>query len=121
MAQPHCFSKSALRLVLFVLLFEASLVAQRTIHPVNRVTTVIDDRFTVLRPADRHSLARAEFDAGPASPDQPMERMVLVLSPDPDQQIALDELLDAQQNPESPDYQDRKSTRLNSSHLVISY
>jgi hypothetical protein len=104
MAQPHCFSKSALRLVLFILLFEASLVAQRTIHPVNRVTTVIDDRFTVLRPADRHSLARAEFDAGPASPDTPMERMVLVLSPDPDQQIALDELLDAQQNPESPDY-----------------
>src|ERR1039457_3541571 len=104
MAQRHCFSKSVLRLVLSVILFEASLVAEGTAHPVNRVTTAIDDRSPVLRPADRHPLARAEFDAGPQSPDTPMERMVLVLSPDSDQQMALDELLDAQQNPGSPDY-----------------
>jgi subtilase family serine protease len=46
-----------------------------------------------------------EFDTGAVSPDMRLERMMLVLSPDRDQQAALDELLAAQQDPDSPEYQ----------------
>src|SRR5947208_13075695 len=69
------------------------------------ISTGIDDRFTVARPSDRHPLARREFDAGVVSPDLRLERMMLVLAPDADQQKALDELPAAQQDPESPEYQ----------------
>jgi subtilase family serine protease len=104
MAQSRSSIHLAFRLALSVCLLAVSLVAQRTIRPVNRITTVIDDRITVPRPGDRHAMARAEFHVGPASPDTPMERMILELSPDQDQQAALDALLAAQQDPESPDY-----------------
>ena len=104
MTQPQRSFKLLFRLALSVFLLAGSLVAQRTVHPVNRVTAIVDDRFTVPRLGDRHPLARAEYDAGPASPDTPMERMILVLSPDADQQSALDQFLDAQQDPASPDY-----------------
>ncbi|MDR3676423.1 MAG: protease pro-enzyme activation domain-containing protein [Acidobacteriota bacterium] len=41
---------------------------------------------------------------GPVLPNQPMEKMVLVLRPDPAQEEALDELIRAQQDPASPFY-----------------
>jgi len=70
----------------------------------NRITSVIDDRVTRVAAGNRHPLALAQFDAGPAARTERLERMILVLSPDPEQQTALESLLDAQQDPESPLY-----------------
>ncbi len=70
-----------------------------------RITRVIDDSATVLRPGNRHPLARAEFDTGLAPADTRMERMILLLRPDQTQQDALEALLEAQQDPQSPEYQ----------------
>ena len=77
----------------------------RSVRPAVRVTRIIDDSFTVARPGNRHPLARAEFDAGAASADTRMERMILLLQPDQLQQQALEALLEAQQDPQSPEYQ----------------
>jgi uncharacterized membrane protein len=84
--------------------FQLTLAAQPTAKPGNRITNVIDDRVTVSHPLDVHPLARPEFDQGEAAPDTRMDRMVLVLTPDAKQQEALDELVVAQKDPESPEY-----------------
>jgi pseudomonalisin len=70
----------------------------------DRVSTPINDRVTVKRPGNVHPLARAEFDAGPVASDHRLDRMLLVLQPDPAQDRALEALLAAQQDPQSPQY-----------------
>src|SRR5580693_3447108 len=82
-----------------------STVAQDRSGPAIRITVSIDNRKTVVRRGDVHPLARAEYDQGPARADMRMERMVLVLQPDSAQQQALEELLAAQHDPSSQDYQ----------------
>jgi hypothetical protein len=71
----------------------------------NRILAPIDRRQTVVRSGDRHPLARPEFEVGVAPSEMRMERMMLVLAPGPEQQQALEELLAAQHDPESPAYQ----------------
>jgi len=51
-----------------------------------------------------HPLARAEFDQGAAPADLPMQRMLLVLKRSPEQQQALTNLLDQQQDKNTPSY-----------------
>ncbi len=51
-----------------------------------------------------HPLAVARYDAGAVAPGFPLEHMLLTLLPDAAQQDALNQLLDAQHNPESPYY-----------------
>ena len=85
-------------LVVFLLVFSAFS------QPADRITRPVDDRSTVTRPGNRHPLARPEYDRGIAAPNQRMDRMILVLEPDPAQQQALEALLAAQQNPQSPQY-----------------
>jgi len=72
--------------------------------PLDRVSAPVDGRLTVSRPGNRHPLAIPEYDAGPVSPDHRMDRMMLVLQPDPAQERALQALLNAQQDPQSPQY-----------------
>jgi len=69
-----------------------------------RIANTIDERARVTRPGNRHPMARQEFDAGPAPADTRMERMILLLEPAPERQEALEALLLAQQDPESPQY-----------------
>ena len=64
----------------------------------------IDETQVVTLEGNVHPLARAEFDQGPVNPDTRLERMVLLLKPSPAQQTALDALVEAQQNPDSPLY-----------------
>ena len=90
--------------ILAALLFAVPISAQR-IRSRDRITTFIDDARTVRRPGNRHPLARPEFDAGRASKDVRMERMILVLQPDAAQQDTLTALVAAQHDPESPQYQ----------------
>jgi pseudomonalisin len=80
-------------------------VAQDRMQAANRITEAIDNRNMVVRSGDVHPLARAEYDQGGAPGDMRMERMVLVLQADAAQEQALEELLNAQQDPGSPDYQ----------------
>jgi pseudomonalisin len=73
-------------------------------HPLERITEAIDGRVTVSRSGNVHPLARPEYDRGIAPPDTRMDRMLLVLQPDPLQQSALEALLEDQQTPASPQY-----------------
>src|SRR5277367_652231 len=73
-------------------------------QPIDRITTPVEERQTVALPGNLHPLARAEYDTGLAAPGQRMDRMLLVLQPDPAQQSALQALLAAQQDPQSPEY-----------------
>src|SRR5690242_1727293 len=92
--------------VLFTLLvLDRTISAQVPSRSSERITKAIDDRMTVRRPGNRHPLARPEFDAGATAPETRMERMMLVLEPDAAQQQELEALLAAQQDPESPQYQ----------------
>jgi hypothetical protein len=58
---------------------------------------------TVLK-GNVHRLARPQFDRGPAPPDLAMNRMLLVLKRSPEQEAALETLLDNQQDKASPHY-----------------
>jgi pseudomonalisin len=95
-------------LIIFFLFFSAIISIEQRLNAQTlaseRVTAPVDDRATVARPGNRHPLARAEYDAGIASPGHRMDRMMLVLEPDAAQQHALQALLQAQQDPQSPQY-----------------
>jgi subtilase family serine protease len=73
-------------------------------QPKDRVTSFIDDEQRVTLGGNLHPLALAQYDAGVVAPDYPMQHMLLTLLPDATQQDALNQLLDAQHNPESPYY-----------------
>src|SRR5215831_7513207 len=95
-------SRSFLFLAVFaVLCFFHGAAPAQTRH---RITRQIDDNVRVTLRGNRHPLASPEFDTGRAAPEARMERMVLVLKPDPAQQNALEALLDSQQDPDSPFY-----------------
>ncbi|HEV3218851.1 MAG TPA: protease pro-enzyme activation domain-containing protein [Candidatus Acidoferrales bacterium] len=68
------------------------------------VTDAVNDSILVSLSNTVHPLARAEFDQGPAPADLPMRRILLVLNRSSDQEAALDQLLNDQQNPNSPNY-----------------
>ncbi len=72
--------------------------------PNDRITSFIDDEQRVTLRGNVHPSATAQNDAGEVAPGFPMEHMLLTLTPDAAQQDALEQLLDAQQNPESPYY-----------------
>jgi len=75
-----------------------------SVRPVDRITGAIDESLRVVRTGNVHPLARPESDRGPAAADTPMNRMVLLLEPSATQQEALEALLEAQQDPKSPEY-----------------
>jgi hypothetical protein len=70
----------------------------------DRVTGVVDLQQRVALRGNVHPLAKAELDIGAVPAAQRMDRMILVLKPDAQQQAALESLLEAQQDPESPYY-----------------
>jgi Pro-kumamolisin, activation domain len=90
----------------FVLLgFTACALAQTsTVAPHNRIVSQIVDSDVVTLTGNVHRLARPEFDRGVLSDETRLERMVLLLQPDADQQKALDALTEAQQEPGSASY-----------------
>ena len=64
----------------------------------------IDESRVVTLKGNTHPLAKRQFDMGMAPPDLPMDRMLLVLKRDPQQDYALHALLDDQQDKNSPNY-----------------
>lgn len=91
--------------LLFLLLSPVAWPESRAVsaRAVDRTAPVDEARRVTLR-GSRHPLVRPEDARGALPADQLLERMVLVLRPDPVQQAALQELLRAQQDPASPDY-----------------
>ena len=72
--------------------------------PTLRGAQAVDESQTVTLAGNVHPLARAEFDAGAVSADLRLGHMLLVLTPSAEQQAALDALVEAQQDPNSPQY-----------------
>ncbi|MGD0964201.1 MAG: protease pro-enzyme activation domain-containing protein [Candidatus Acidiferrales bacterium] len=79
-------------------------VSAQTPNVAPRITQAIDERNLVLLPRNTHRLARLQFDLGSAPPDLPLDRMLLVLKRNPEQESALTKLLDDQQDKSSPRY-----------------
>ncbi len=75
-----------------------------TIHARDRISEAPEDGAMVARLGDVHPLARKEFDTGRAKPEVRLDRLILVLQPDSDQQKALDTFLTEVQDPESANY-----------------
>jgi len=69
-----------------------------------RILQPVDNQRRITLSGNTHVLARAEFDQGAASGSMPMKRMMLLLSRAPEQQAALDKLVEDQQTPSSPNY-----------------
>jgi len=82
------------------------LLAQKLLstRPHDRISRFIDDENRITLSGNRHPMARLQYDVGAAAPDDRMQSMILTLQLDVTQQRALDQLLLAQHNPQSPYY-----------------
>jgi pseudomonalisin len=76
-----------------------SVVAQT---PANRVAAEIDENQVTTLLGNVHPMARAEFDRGAVSAETPLDHLIFQLQPSQAQQAALDELVEAQHDPQSP-------------------
>lgn len=74
------------------------------VRPRDRIRLRIDDYRTLRLAGNRHPLARTDLDVGAAAPEHRLERMILALQPDSAQQSALEALIKAQHDPNSPRY-----------------
>ena len=81
----------------------ASLQAQSAQTAPGRIGAIDESSLTVLR-GNRHPLATAANDRGEVASDLPMERMLLVLRPQPAAESALRQFLVRQQDKSSPDF-----------------
>jgi hypothetical protein len=100
--QPARFLRTFLFLA-FVSLFPLQSFAQTSPAPA-RITQAVDEaQLTVLK-GNTYFLARAQYDRGPAPASLPMNRMLLVLRRSPEQEAALEQLLEQQQDQSSPNY-----------------
>lgn len=68
------------------------------------VANPVDESRMVTLHGNVHPLARPEFDQGLVNPATRLDRMLLLLNSSPAQQADLDDLVAAQQNPDSPFY-----------------
>lgn len=100
--QSRISALSVVRLAVFALLIPLAFAAQPVVP--SRVLQPVDESKLALLKGNTHPLARRQFDRGPAPPDLPMDRMLLVLKRSPKQESALRTLLEQQQDKASPNY-----------------
>ena len=74
------------------------------ITPKDVLSERIDDQLIEPLPSSVHPRARVEYDVGPVPQDLSIPRMTLLLRRSSAQQAALDALVAAQQDPQSPEY-----------------
>ncbi len=98
----------------------APLLELRTIRPVDRVITRVDELQTIVLAGNQHPVVSLGNDIGAASPDRRMEKMILLLRPDQTQQSTLNVLVEAQQNPASPYYHQWLTPETYSSYFGVS-
>lgn len=75
-----------------------------TAAPRPLITQSLDEAQVTVLKGNTHPLARPEFDLGTAPATLPMQRMLLVLKRSDAQEAALEQLLDDQQDKNSPNY-----------------
>src|SRR3954449_11337608 len=95
--------------VVFVLALSALSTAQAQTSPDHsatqaRITREVDEKNRVTLQGNVHPFARPEFDRGAAPEGQPLKRMLLLLQRGPEQEAALQTLLEEQQDKSSPNY-----------------
>ena len=95
---------SGFSLLLAILLLPWPRVEAQTSHATSRITQAVDENNLAVLKGNVNPLARAEFDQGAVSDGQPLHRMLLLLQRGPDQEAALQKLLDDQQNKSSANY-----------------
>jgi hypothetical protein len=92
----------ACTLACFIFLAQLSVSQQNFQRPL--IVEPVDERRTATLKGNIHPLAHAEFDRGAAPANLPMQRMLLVLKRNAEQESALQKLLDEQQDKNSPNY-----------------
>ena len=70
----------------------------------SRINGPIDRGRTVPLKGNVHPRAQAQYDRGPVEPSFELAYVTLLLKPSPSQQMALEQLLEQQQDPSSPNY-----------------
>lgn len=98
---PRDCSRKAF-LLLFCFAAATSFAQQPATHSLIVQSLNEDTRAPLSRSV--HPLAQPKFDQGAAPDDLPMHRMLLLLARSPQQQLALEQLLVEQQEPDSPNY-----------------
>jgi Pro-kumamolisin, activation domain len=87
-----------------ILAGSAGLWAQSKSAVASRVVQAVDDTVTITLKGNVHPLASAANDQGPLPDSQPMTRMLLLLQRSLSQEVALKQLIDAQQTKGSGSY-----------------
>ena len=88
--------------ILFSLIGISFSFAQSSVAP--RITRSVSDSDVALVPGGVHPQVARAVDQGSVSPNMPMQRMAIFFKPSSAQQSALDQLLQQQQDPNSPNY-----------------
>jgi hypothetical protein len=101
--QPAHFLRILLLFAFFSLLLPLRALAQNAPAPA-RITQAVDEANLTILKGNTYFLARAKYDRGAAPSSLPMNRMLLVLQRSPQQESALEQLLDQQQDQSSPNY-----------------
>ncbi len=101
--QPARVLRILLLFAFFSLLFTFNAFAQTAPAPSRIIQAVDEANLTILK-GNTYYLARAKYDRGAAPSSLPMNRMLLVLQRSPQQESALELLLDQQQDQSSPNY-----------------
>ena len=89
------------RIIRLLFLLPCALVAQP-----DRITAPIDARRTVVLKGNVHPMAQPRFDLGPVEPAFRIGYITLMLKKTDAQQAALEQVLQQQQDPASPNYHD---------------
>ncbi len=95
--------RTIVRALIAFVFFPALAGAQQVPVPA-RITQPVDPTSLTVLKGNVHPLARPEFDRGPAPAALQLDRMLLVLKRSPEQEAALESLLDQQQDKSSPNY-----------------
>ena len=87
----------------FISLLPARSFAQTSPTQARIIQAMDESQLTILK-GNTCFLARPQYDRGPAPASLPMNRVLLVLRRSPEQEAALEQLLDQQQDQPSPNY-----------------
>src|ERR1700730_14567638 len=89
----------ALTTIALLLAASATAVAQSQLpRPRSRILQAVDDTRVTTLSGNTHPLARPEFDQGALAAATPISRIVLILQRSPEQESALQQLIDNQQD-----------------------
>jgi len=99
--------RSSFCVLVSVTLASATLIAQQANNQSSQaplITQTVNEALRTQLTHNVHPLARLEYDRGEAPADLPLERMLLVLKRSPQQEATLEQLIQNQQNAQSPEY-----------------